>query len=94
MFRDKQMLSSQAARGLTRTIHAKFRAWNPATITFPKEGRVVDTRNTWLLGWSPEHQAWCASNGSKAWKFRDFGALRSFREALASWDWEVEPVAS
>ena len=90
--RDKVQLSAKAAAKLTNTLHAKYEAWAPGVIRFPEEGKRNYTRNVWLLGWSPEHRAWCASNGQRAWRFYNLGAMSTFREALASWNWEVTPV--
>ena len=87
--RDKWLLSKEEAKELDSSIHAKWRAFAPGVIVFPKQGKRRTTDNHWQFGWCPNRSAWVATNGKRAWRFRDLLAMRSFRDAMHSWNWNI-----
>lgn len=87
--RSKWQLGAAAAKDLYSSMSCKFLARETRMIYFPKEGKWIETPNIWRLGWSQDRRAWVASNRTRAWRFKDLGALVEFRDFLAARDWAV-----
>ena len=92
--RDKSRMSEASALELYGSISAKYTAvqWGFVPVKFPETGTDAITLKEWRIGWSRKHQAWCASNGSRAWRFWSLEAMQRFRHDLESWDWKVSRV--
>ena len=58
-----------------------------------REEDWVPTRNEWRFGFTRSH-GWAASNGKRAWQFRDRSVMESFANFMARTDWQLVPVAA